>query len=27
VLIVTHDPSVARIADREMSLHDGRIAP
>lgn len=26
VLIVTHDPSVARIADREMSLHDGRIA-
>ena len=27
VLIVTHDPLVAHVADREISLQDGRVAP
>ena len=27
VVLVTHDPKVAAIADREIRLHDGRIDP
>jgi putative ABC transport system ATP-binding protein len=27
VLIVTHDPLVAHVADREISLRDGRVTP